>query len=53
MKTRVITAIIIILFVVGVILVDNRALGVVMFFLSLLATHEYIKCFEKTVYKPI
>lgn len=53
MKTRVITALVIILFLVGVILVDSRALGVVMFFVSVIATYEYIKCFENTTLNPV
>ncbi len=53
MKTRVVTAVGIILFVIGIIFVHDRALGVAMFFLSLMAVREYIKCFEKTTCKPI
>lgn len=53
MKTRIITAVLIIFFLIGVMLLDSRVLGVVMFLLSIVATYEYVRCFDKTTYKPI
>ncbi|MBP5426461.1 MAG: phosphatidate cytidylyltransferase [Clostridiales bacterium] len=52
MKTRIITALSIVFFLVGVILVDKKALGIVIFLFSIVAMREYIRCFEKMSCKP-